>query len=250
MIMAGERTVTLKIKRRESASAKSRWEEFRLPYRSYLNVIICLQEIQKDPRTSDGKKTTPVIWDCNCLEEVCGACTMIINGKVRQACSALVDELGDSITLEPMTKFPLLRDLMVDRARLFESLKRVHAWIPFDGKTAGPGPRIAPEQQQKDYVLATCFSCGCCLEACPQVNGHSDFMGAMPVNQAKLFNDHPLGKPDARKRRRSLLGRDGIENCGNAQNCAKVCPKCIPLVDSITSMNGQITRDLFGILFK
>lgn len=249
--MAGERTITIRVKRREGPKAKPRWEEFRLPYRAYMNVIICLQEIQKNPRTSDGKKTTPVVWDCNCLEEICGACTMIINGKVRQACSALVDELGDRITLEPMTKFPLVRDLMVDRARLFESLKRVRAWIPFDGKNAsGPGPEISPKQQQIDYVLSTCFSCGCCLEACPQVNGRSDFFGAMPINQARLFNDHPLGKPDARKRLRALIAKGGIEDCGNAQNCAKVCPKSIPLVDSISKMNGQVTRDLFGILFK
>lgn len=249
--MATERTVKIRIKRQESPKAKPRWEEFHVPYRPYLNIVICLREIQKNPVTADGKITTPVTWDCSCMEEVCGVCTMIINGKVRQACSALINELGDRITLEPMTKFPLVRDLMVDRSSLFESLKRVQAWIPFDGKNAsGPGPRISPEQQQKDYVLATCFSCGCCLEACPQVNGRSDFLGAMPINQAKLFNDHPLGNPDARKRRRALLGRDGIENCGNAQNCAKVCPKHIPLVDSITAMNGQITRDLFGILFK
>ena len=49
---------------------------------------------------------TPVVWECNCLEEVCGACTMVINGKVRQACTALVDALPQPIVLEPMSKFP------------------------------------------------------------------------------------------------------------------------------------------------
>ena len=173
---------------------------------------------------------------------------MIINGKVRQACSALINELGDRITLEPMTKFPLIRDLMVDRSKLFESLKRVKAWIPLD-KThvIDAGPRIAPAQQQTDYVLATCMTCGCCLEACPQVNGRSDFFGAMPISQARLFNDHPLGKGDAKKRLRALIAQGGIEDCGNAQNCAKVCPKSIPLVDSISQMNRQVTKNLLGL---
>ncbi len=244
----GNRTIKLKVKRQECPQAKPRWEEFHMPYRPYMNIVICLREIQKDPRTSDGKLTTPVVWECGCLEEVCGVCTMLVNGKVRQACSALVDELGDEITLEPMTKFPIVRDLVVDRSRLFASLKRVRAWIPFNSaKDIGPGPHITPQQQQKDYVLSTCFSCGSCLEACPQVNERSNFIGAMPVNQARLFNDHPLGKPDAVKRLRALVEDGGIEDCGNAQNCVRSCPKHIPLVDSLAEMNRQITRSLFRL---
>ena len=64
-----------------------------------------------------------MVWECNCLEEVCGACTMIINGRVRQACTALIHKLDQPIVLEPMSKFPVVRDLYVDRSRMFESLK-------------------------------------------------------------------------------------------------------------------------------
>ncbi len=73
------------------------------------------------------QSVAPVAWDCNCLEEVCGACTMVINGRVRQACSALVDRLLEDrpgeIELRPMTKFPVIRDLVVDRSRLFHALQ-------------------------------------------------------------------------------------------------------------------------------
>src|SRR3989344_1802588 len=93
--------IALRIKRQERIDAKPYWEEFHLPYRSYMNVITCLQDIQKNPRTFDGRKTTPVTWEQSCLEEICGSCTMVVNGKVRQACSALVDSLGLAITLEP-----------------------------------------------------------------------------------------------------------------------------------------------------
>ena len=86
-------------------------------------------------------------WDAACLEEVCGSCTMNINGKVRMACSALIDKLEQPITLEPMRKFPLVRDLAVDRTRMFEALKRVKAWIQLDGThNLGPGPRQSPER--------------------------------------------------------------------------------------------------------
>src|SRR4030095_8952235 len=112
--------VDLRIRRRENPDAPQRWEEFRIPYRPNLNIISCLMEIRKNPVTKDGQRTTPPVWDMNCLEQVCGICTMVINGKVRQSCSALVDNLDPKkpITLEPMSKFPNVRDLVVDRSEM------------------------------------------------------------------------------------------------------------------------------------
>ena len=138
-----------------------------------MNVISALQKIAESPVTADGKNVAPVVWDCNCLEEVCGSCTMVINGRVRQACTALIDNLlkdkPEGIELRPMTKFPVIRDLMVDRSRLFASLEKVKAWVPVDSYyDMGPGPRQSQEQQQFAYEYSKCMSCGCCLEACPQ----------------------------------------------------------------------------------
>ncbi len=247
--MPEQKTVKVKIKRQENPKAKPYWEEYHMPYRPYLNVILCLREIQKNPRTFDGRPTTPIAWEMSCLEEVCGICTMVINGKVRQACSALIDKIGFEITIEPMKKFPVVRDMIVDRSFLFETLKRVKAWVPIDGTHAlGSGPRVSAEEQQKNYVLSTCFSCGCCLEVCPQVNERSDFVGAMSINQVALFNGQPLGKSISRERLKSLMGDGGIEDCGNAQNCVKACPKSIPLVSSIAEVNSQITQKIFGLL--
>ncbi len=134
--------VELRIKRRENPDGPQRWEEFRIPYRPNLNIISCLMEIRKTPVTKDGQPTTPVVWEMNCLEQVCGICTMVINGRVRQSCSALVDQLDQPITLEPMSKFPNVRDLIVDRSQMFDHLKRVHAWIEIDG-TYDLGPARA-----------------------------------------------------------------------------------------------------------
>src|SRR5690554_333319 len=101
-----------------------------------MNVISVLQKVAAKATNIDGTKVTPVAWDCGCLEEVCGACTMVINGRVRQSCSALVDQLlvdnPDEIVLEPMRKFPVVRDLVVDRSRLFHALSRVKGWVPVD----------------------------------------------------------------------------------------------------------------------
>src|SRR3954466_10970118 len=136
--MADHKPVILKIKRQLTPSGKSYWEEFSVPYRPNMNVISALMDIAADPVTREGKATTPVTYDSNCLEEICGSCAMLINGKARMACSALVDKLMGSdmaqpITLAPLSKFPVVRDLAVDRSVLFENLKKVKAWVPIDG---------------------------------------------------------------------------------------------------------------------
>ena len=229
--------IEIRVKRQDGPDQTARFESFKIPYQPNLNVISCLQEVQRNPVTADGAKTSPVVWDCCCLEEVCGACSMVVNGKVRQACTALIDQLEQPVTLEPMTKFPLVRDLMVDRQRMFESLKRVRAWVPIDGThDLGPGPHQASLNQEWMYVLSTCMTCGCCLEACPQVNEKSPFMGAAPVSQVRLFNAHPTGSLNAAERLRALMGADGIQGCGKSQNCVEVCPKKIPLTTSLAEM--------------
>src|ERR1700689_1892008 len=144
--MANNKTVIIKIKRQLTPDARATWEEFEINYRPNMNITSALMDIAANPVTRDGKKTTPVTYDSNCLEEVCGSCAMLINGKARMACSALVDKLEQPIRLEPFSKFPVVRDLAVDRQFMFESLKRVKGWIPIDGTyDLGEGPRMAPE---------------------------------------------------------------------------------------------------------
>src|SRR5882762_6370044 len=62
-------TIELKIKRQDSPTSSSRWEEFSLPWLPNLNVISCLMEIRKHPVTKQGQRTTPVHWESSCLEE-------------------------------------------------------------------------------------------------------------------------------------------------------------------------------------
>src|SRR3954470_25009152 len=235
-------TIRIKIRRQDGPGKPSRWEEFDVPHVANMNIISCLQWIAAHPRTVEGKDTTPPVWDAGCLEEVCGACTMVINGKVRQSCSALVDHLHQPITLEPMSKFPLVRDLWVDRSRLFEDLKRVKAWVPIDGTyDLGPGPAISQQLQEERYPLSRCISCGCCLEDCPQYTPTNRFVGAAVISQARLFNDHPVGAALKEERLEALMGDGGVQDCGKAGNCVEVCPKDIPLLESIAAVQRQQT---------
>ena len=267
----------VRVLRQDGPGQGSYWERHKVKYESDMNVISVLQRIAAKATTADGKKVAPVSWDCNCLEEVCGACTMVINGKVRQSCSALVDKLlavqPGEIELQPMTKFPVVRDLCVDRARLFQGLQRVKAWIPVDGYyDMGTGPRQTPADQEQAYPLSECMSCGCCVEACPQytkieltqVEGETSeafaarkaaanskgFVGPHAISQAMLFNSHPTGQNNAGERLDALMEEGGLQVCGNAQNCVAVCPKHIPLTTSIARAGRATTihavKKLFG----
>ena len=244
--------VIIKIKRQNTPNSESYWEEFELPYKPGRNVTSVLMEIAANPVTRNGKRTTPITYDANCLEEVCGSCAMVINGRARMACSALLDKLEQPIRLEPFSKFPVVRDLATDRSVIFENLKAVKAWVPVDGSyDLGSGPRVSPADQEQMYPLSRCISCCCCMEACPQFNDETNFVGAAAISQVRLFNEHPTGRALKRERLTALMGDGGIQECGYAQNCVEVCPKEIPLVDSIAAVSRDVTKQmLFGWLLE
>jgi succinate dehydrogenase / fumarate reductase iron-sulfur subunit len=243
--------VVLKIKRQESPKAPSRWEEFELVKKPGMNVISAMMEIALNPVTRNGKATTAIAYDSNCLEEVCGSCAMRINGKARMACSALVDKLDQPITVEPLSKFPIVRDLAVDRSVLFENLKAVKAWVPVDGTyDLGSGPRMPPSEQEERYPISRCISCCCCMEVCPQFNEQTGFVGAATIAQVKLFNEHPTGAALKHERLRALMGDGGIQECGYAQNCVEVCPKDIPLTSAIADIGREVMKQAFKDFFR
>src|SRR5580693_2968267 len=245
------KSVIIKIKRQANPAEKPRWEEFELPHKPGMNVISCLMDIAANPVTRDGKPTTPITYDSNCLEEVCGSCAMLINGRARMACSALVDKLEQPIRLEPFSKFPVVRDLAVDRSVLFENLKAVKAWVPIDGSyDLGSGPRMTMQEQEEAYPLSRCISCCCCMEACPQFNEDTGFVGAATISQVRLFNTHPTGQGLKRERLAALMGDGGIQECGYAQNCVEVCPKDIPLTKAISEVGGAVMKQAVSELFR
>jgi len=249
-----KRLYTLKILR--GTSEKQYFEEFELEFSPGANVISALMEIQKKPVNKKGEKTTPVAWEQGCLEEVCGSCSMLVNGRPRQACTCLIEPFFEgadqtTIVLAPFTKFPLIRDLVVDRTSMFENLKKIRGWVSIDGSfEQGQGPKVNPDVQEALYVLSTCMTCGCCSEGCPQVNEKSKFMGPAPISQVRLFNGHPNGASEKSERLKPMLEEGGVGDCGNAQNCREVCPKGIPLTESISLIGREATKQVMKDFFS
>ena len=250
------RTIKVEIKRQASPDSPAKTEKFAIPYRPNMNITSLLGEIAASPVTADGKTTTAIAYDSNCLEEICGSCAMLINGRASMACSALVDKLlgpsGDgTITLAPLSKFPVVRDLAVDRSVLFENLKAVKAWVPIDGSyDLGSGPRQFPQVQEQRYPLSNCISCTICMEVCPQFNDSTSFVGAATIAQVKLFNMDPAGAVLKEERLRALAGDGGVQECGMAQNCVAACPKQLPLIEAISDVSRDVViqqvKDLFA----
>lgn len=206
--------IFVKIRRQEKPESEPYWEDFLVPYRHRMTVIHVLQEIQKNPMNLKDEAVSPVVWESSCHQEACGSCTMQINGQVKQACSSFIDEIGASLSLKPLSKFPIIRDLVVNRKIYFDHLKEVHAWSPANN---------------------LCIHCGSCLEVCPQFNNHSHFLGAAAISQAKNLD--------------RLMQEGGVEDCGNAQKCEKACPKGIALVESIGKRKREVTQYAFGKIF-
>ncbi len=243
-------TVTLKIRRRSHPKAPAYWEEFHVPFIEGMTVVSALRAIQKNPINVRGESSAPVVFDSYCLEERCGSCTMVVNGKPRLSCAARVEELAQPITLEPLTKFPVVKDLIVDRSKMNKDLRRSAAWIPADGNLRlkfGPRPQVA--HYQLANRLADCIQCGACLEVCPEYNARSPFVGAMIVSEVRLLNLLPQGDVGREKRLSEMTKEGGVDDCGKAQNCVKACPKEIPLTESIAGMEREVTLHAFKKLF-
>ncbi|MCF7990488.1 MAG: succinate dehydrogenase iron-sulfur subunit [Thiohalocapsa sp.] len=244
--------VELRIRRQDTPGSAPYWQVFNAPVRERDNVISVLMQLRQQPVTADGQRVDPVAFEHNCMEEVCGACAMLINGLPRPSCSALIDELDHPIVLEPLPKFPVVRDLIVDRSRMSEHLQRVKAWIRIDGawEIHERTQRQSQQAWARNYLYSRCMSCGCCMAACPQFGPDKAFVGPAPLAQVRLMNAHPTGRYDSAERLHAIMAEGGLTDCGNAQNCVRVCPKEIPLTTAIGELGRQTTlqmlKDLFG----
>lgn len=222
---------------------KQYWESFELKLFPSDNVISALIEIQKNPINMLGEIVNPIAWEQGCLEEVCGSCAILVNRRPRQACSTIIRNhlINGIIHIAPLTKFPLIRDLIVDRSIMFDNLRKIQGWIQEDSEKKGFGPKISQKDQALMYSLSMCMTCGCCSEACPQINEKSDFIGPAAISQVRFFNMYPkdIQKEDRVKK---LMEKGGVGDCGHAQNCVKVCPKKLPLTESIAVLGKQATK--------
>lgn len=170
-----------------------------------------------DVRDLEGRPVGTIAWESSCLQRRCGACAMVVDGTPALACGSLLrDHEGTGpLTLAPLSKFPVVADLRVDRSVLLDNLRSFGMW------------EDAPaEQDERSAAVALaasrCLQCGCCLEACPNFAPGGPFFGAAGfVPATRLFSTLPKGERE--RVRRSYLAHE-YEGCGLSLACARVCP--------------------------
>ncbi len=228
--------VYLRIKRKKDADGPSFYQVFLYEGEPEDSVAYALNVLNSRDTLTDvnGSSADRIVWECSCLQKKCGACAMRIGGLPRLACSSFLSGCMDrnsTVTLEPLSKFPVVADLKVDRNILFENMKQLKLWLEEDA-------HISYWERESQYQSARCLMCGCCLEVCPNFCPDEKFAGAVFMAAAcKLLDQSSYGehRSELLKKYRNYY----FEGCGKSFSCRHICPIGIPLEDLLVKANAM-----------
>ena len=237
--------LTLKIWRQENAQAKGELKAYQVSGvskdSSFLEMLDVLNESLVD------KVETPVCFDHDCREGICGMCSLYINGRPHGPDDAVTTcqlhmrkfKDGDTITIEPWRAkaFPVIKDLVVDRT----ALDRIIQSGGYTSATTGGVPdanATLVDKYSSDLAMdaAACIGCGACVAACK--NASAMLFVSAKVSQMALL---PQGQVEKAQRVQTMVARMdelGFGNCTNTYACEMECPKEIS-VSNIARMNRE-----------
>lgn len=180
-------------------------------------------------------------WSCRM--GICGSCGMMVNGEPRLTCETFIRDYGtDMIRVEPLTHFPVIRDLVVDIDDFMEKLPTVSPWLipeepPDDGEYLQ-----APGQVARYKRFSLCINCMLCYSACPVYGLDSTFTGPAALALAERYN---LDSRDAGMRQRAgaVTAHEGIWECTYVGECTQVCPKGVDPAGAIQMLKLAYALD-------
>ena len=222
----------LEILRRKSASDDPYWQSFLYePEAEAETVATALTSLNErtDLRDELGEPAPPIRWECSCLQKKCGACAMVINGRPGLACDARLSAYRKAIRLEPLRKFPVIADLIVDRSVLQENLAAMKLWFT---------EKAVQHQRASEvgYEASRCLQCGCCLEVCPNFDPEGAFFGmAAVVPVTRLLAELPASQREEISR---LYREHVFEGCGKSLACRNICPAGIDIEEMLVNSNA------------
>lgn len=222
----------VKIKRQRTPDSSPYWQNFLYDGPLHVTVSAVLDTINytDDLFDTEGNSTDRIRWECGCLQAVCGGCAMVINGVPALACNTFVDEIkGKDLVLEPLSKFPVVADLIVDRSMIYENLNHAKAYIESRAVSSS-------KHYEQQYSVAKCLKCGLCLEVCPNYHPGGEFFGAVFANESYLLASQTEEKSSQIvKEYKTHFGA----GCSKALSCQTVCPVGIETITSIMKMNRK-----------
>lgn len=245
--------LTLKIWRQKDSKDKGGFVEYKISDISEHMSFLEMMDVLNEELINKGEE--PVVFDHDCREGICGACSMFINGEAHgpdrgiTTCQLHMRKFkdGDKITIEPFRAkaFPVIKDLMVDRSS-FDRIQQAGGFISVNtsGNTTDANAILIPKEDA-DLAMdaATCIGCGACVASCKNSSAML-FVGAK-VSQYALL---PQGQVEAKERVRNMVNQmdlEGFGNCTNTGACEVECPKEISL-DNIARMNRNYISSFFG----
>jgi succinate dehydrogenase iron-sulfur subunit len=240
--------ITLKVWRQDGPEAPGRMETYRLddvsPHMSFLEMLDVLNE------RLNAQGGDPVAFDHDCREGICGACSLVIDGKAHgpedqtTACQLHMRRYGDGDTIhvEPFraNAFPIVKDLVVDRSA-FDRIVAAGGFVSTPTGGAPDGNAVLVPKPAADQAMdaAACIGCGACVAACPNASAML-FVGAKISHLALL----PQGGVERTQRALAMveaMDAEGFGNCTNHFECMAACPKGIS-VENIARMNREFLR--------
>lgn len=218
------------IKRQKGPNEQAYWQTFEYNGSKNVTVVTVLNTLNYNDDLYDieGNPASRIRWECSCIQGVCGACAMVINDKPSLACDIFLKNLkGKELFIEPLSKFPVIADLMVDRSIIHDNLKEVQSFLN-DKSDA-----VSNENNHR-YSVAKCLKCGLCLEVCPNYTYGSNFFGPSFANDMYLLHS---SQTEGDKKILMAYKEHFVSNCSKALSCLNVCPAKIDTLTSIINMN-------------
>ncbi len=216
-------TVALTVTRyRPEQESEPTEQTYEVPFRKDWVVLDALNYIKDQ---LDGSLSFR--WSCRM--GVCGSCGMAVNGEPKLTCAAfLTDYPSGPIRVEPLSYFPVMRDLIVDITDFMHKLKKVKPWIVRrEEKPLDEGEYLqTPEQLDAYKPFSMCINCMLCYSACPIYGLEPTFIGPAAVALAQRYNMDNRDE-GAAERLNILSGSDGMWQCTFVGECTKVCPKSV-----------------------
>ena len=166
----------------------------------------------------------------SCRMATCGICGVIVNGIPRLACDTQVLYLNtDTVKIEPLKNFPLVRDLIVDHTPFFEKQRKIKPYLIRKGSEEeywNPTREYlqTPEEHEEYMQFSYCLTCGLCYSACPTSGTNINFLGPQALMNAYRFIAD--SRDEGTDERIAVVDSpDGCWGCHFAASCSEVCPK-------------------------
>jgi fumarate reductase iron-sulfur subunit len=151
---------------------------------------------------------------------------MLVNGRPVLTCAAFVRNYSGTIRVEPLSNFPIVRDLVVDLESFIDKIKSVKPWIirKIEKDVADGEYRQSPAQLEEFKQYSMCINCALCYAACPVLASDPDFVGPAAIALGHRYNLDSRDEGNA-ERFETFNSHDGVYACSFANECSQVCPK-------------------------